>query len=158
MSSGYCIPCKSSVRAGHVATAKHQRNVRPAEYHKGSGDWLDARPPRPMTRDWDAEQAEHERQRSRERELFTAALIRYGPLPEPPAIQYSGGMALITLKEAADRLGVQPVTLRMAIRRGKMHGHKYGRDWLVEESEVAWYEMRSRGRVGWPKGRPRKTA
>lgn len=87
-----------------------------------------------------------------------AALIRFGPLPEPPALQYPTGMTLVTLKDAAARLKVQPVTLRMAIRRGRMTGHKYGRDWLVEESEIAWYEMRSLGKVGWPKGRSRKSA
>lgn len=151
---GYCIPCKSNVRAGHAATAKHRFNTRPQEYRSGSGDWLDKPAPRPMQRDWDAEEAEARAQSSRERELFTAALIRFGPLPEPPAVQYPSALDLISLKEAAQRLGLSPETLRSAIHRGKMTGHKYGRDWLVEESEVAWYEMRSLGR----RGRPRKTA
>ena len=60
------------------------------------------------------------------------------------------------IARGARRLGVQPVTLRMAIRRNRLVAHKYGRDWLVEESELRWYEMRSLGRVGYPKGRPRK--
>lgn len=66
------------------------------------------------------------------------------------------GRGLLTLQEAAARLGRSPITLRSAIRRGKMIGHKYGRDWLVEESEVRTYELVSLGRVGYPKGRPRK--
>lgn len=65
-------------------------------------------------------------------------------------------MALITLREAGRRLGVTPNACRMAIARGRMVGHKYGRDWLVEESEVRYYEMTALGKVGWPKGRPRK--
>jgi excisionase family DNA binding protein len=85
-------------------------------------------------------------------------LIQHGPLPEAPTVLYPEAMAKITLRDAAGRLGVQPNTLRMAIHRGRMVGHKLGRDWLVEESEVRYYEMMSRGRVGWPKGRSRKTA
>ena len=87
-----------------------------------------------------------------------AWLIERGPLPEPPTIDYAGDMALITLRDAAERLSVKPNTLRMAIARKRMVGHKLGRDWLVEESEVRYYEMVSLGRVGWPKGRPRKSA
>ena len=64
----------------------------------------------------------------------------------------------ITLRDAAERLSVKPGTLRMAIHRGRMVGHKLGRDWLVEESEVRYYELTSLGRVGYPKGRPRKSA
>ena len=67
-------------------------------------------------------------------------------------------MGLITLKEAARRLELSDITLRSAIRRGKMTARKMGRDWLVEESEVRYYELASRGRVGWPKGRSRKSA
>ena len=70
----------------------------------------------------------------------------------PPVVDYPDGMALITITEAARRLGRSPITLRSAIQRGRMVGHKYGRDWLVEESEVRFYELQSLGRVGRPKG------
>lgn len=154
---GYCIPCKGPTGPRHAATAKHRFSTRPREYRQGSGDWLDSRAPLPR-RDRDAEAAEAiERDRSAYADEL-ATLIALGPLPEPPALQYPMGMALITLREAANRLGLAPETLRSAIHRKRMTGHKYGRDWLVEESEVACYEMRSLGKVGWPKGRSRKSA
>ncbi len=77
-------------------------------------------------------------------------------LPVEPVITYDAAMARITLKEAGRRLGVTPHAVQMAILRGRMVGHKLGRDWLVEESEVRYYELTSLGRVGWPKGRSRK--
>lgn len=45
----------------------------------------------------------------------------------------------MTLKEAAELLGVTPDNLRGAIARGALKASKHGRDWWVEPSEVERY-------------------
>ena len=59
-------------------------------------------------------------------------------------------MALLTLREAAPRLGITADTLRAQIRRGRLHATKLGRDWIVDAAEVARYERTSLGRSGRP--------
>ena len=45
-------------------------------------------------------------------------------------------MAIITLKEYAERLGVNPtVASHKAQRGGFVTAHKVGRDWLIDEDE-----------------------
>ena len=139
--------CRGSARPGHASTATHRAAVArirvetsgPADekrvYHIPSREREDA---------YHQEQAEIER---------LDDWLAYCAANQP---EYPDGVALITLKEAARRVERSEITLRSAIRRGKMVAHKYGRDWLVEESEVRYYELTSLGRVGWPKGRPRR--
>jgi excisionase family DNA binding protein len=50
---------------------------------------------------------------------------------------------LLTLVQAAKRLGVAPATLRAQIHREKLKAAKVGRDWLVEEEEVERYRRES---------------
>lgn len=50
----------------------------------------------------------------------------------------------MTIKEAADRLGVSPNTLRIQIKRGKLRGTKRGRDWWVTAAEVERYARENR--------------
>lgn len=57
---------------------------------------------------------------------------------------------LLTLVQAAKRLGVAPATLRAQVHRGKMNAAKVGRDWLVEEKEIERYRRESQK----PKDRP----
>lgn len=45
----------------------------------------------------------------------------------------------MTLREAADQLGVLPATLRQQIAHGKLRAEKRGRDWWVKPSEVERY-------------------
>ena len=47
---------------------------------------------------------------------------------------------LLTLREAADILGVSPTALVTAIRRGSLTAKMVGRDWVVTEDEVARYD------------------
>lgn len=152
-----CLVCRGASKPGHDHTDQHRNALRVREnrryqtgpahekriFHIASRDREDA---------YYAELAEQERA-----EAITW-LIANGPLPDEPTVTYDGSMAQITLKEAGRRLGVSDITLRSAIRRGRMQARKLGRDWLVEESEVRYYELTSLGRVGWPKGRSRKTA
>jgi excisionase family DNA binding protein len=48
------------------------------------------------------------------------------------------------LKEAADRLGLAPSTLRVQLHRGKLRGVKRGRDWWITPAEVDRYRTESR--------------
>ena len=66
-------------------------------------------------------------------------------------------MALLTLRDAAARLGITADTLRAQIRRRRLRATKLGRDWLVEEAEVARYERTSLGRAGRPAVTTRST-
>ena len=59
---------------------------------------------------------------------------------------------LLTLTQAAIRLGVTSDYLRVAVYRKKLAAEKVGRDWLVTDEEVERY---ARERLG-KKGRPRK--
>jgi excisionase family DNA binding protein len=53
---------------------------------------------------------------------------------------------LLTTAEVAQRLGLSPRTVRWACSTGRMQADRYGRDWLVDEREIAWYELRHLGR------------
>ena len=154
--------CGGSASArGHGQSEKHRAAARVAgNPFEANGPVTRALPtvlrdPYGRNRDWDAEQREYLKARMVDEAAERHVLIVAGPLPDAPTVEYADAMAMVTLAEGARRLGVKPVTLRMAIRRGRLIAHKYGRDWLVEESELHWYEMRSLGRVGWPKGRSR---
>ena len=53
---------------------------------------------------------------------------------------------MLTVNEAARRLGVIPRRVRQLIRSGQLPAEKVGRDWLIEESAVANYAPRPVGR------------
>jgi excisionase family DNA binding protein len=59
-------------------------------------------------------------------------------------------VGLLTLREAAEQLGITADTLRAQVRRGRLRATKLGRDWLVEEAEVTRYKQTSLGRAGRP--------
>ena len=48
-------------------------------------------------------------------------------------------MAILTLKQAAERAGIDPSTLRHAIRDERLQAVKFGRDWAVTENEIIRY-------------------
>lgn len=50
----------------------------------------------------------------------------------------------MTLKQAAERLGVTPDNLRGAIARKALKAEKIGRDWIVEPAEVERYARENR--------------
>lgn len=55
-------------------------------------------------------------------------------------------MRLLTLIEAARVLDVAPATLRAQIHREKLRATKRGRDWMVDEDEVARYRRESQAK------------
>lgn len=61
---------------------------------------------------------------------------------------------LLSLAQAADRLGVAPVTLRVAVGRGRFNARKIGKTWVTTDDEVERYRQDHLGR----RGRPRKTS
>ena len=163
MKAPTCHVCRGASRKGHSLTDKHQAALRSSP-RPGLAD-EGRRGPTGSAASEARYWADEEEREKASRALRVgqpsddlAWLIEHGPLPEPPTVLYPEAMAKITLRDAAERLAVKPGTLRMAIHRGRMVGHKLGRDWLVEESEVRYYELASLGRVGYPKGRPRKSA
>lgn len=60
-------------------------------------------------------------------------------------------MPTLTTKDAADRLGIKPRSVVALIRRGLLQATKHGRDYAIDEAEVARYERERR-----PAHRPHK--
>ena len=50
---------------------------------------------------------------------------------------------MLTLTEAAARLGVTAATLRQQVANGRLRARKMGRDWTVSEREVERYRRES---------------
>ena len=67
-----------------------------------------------------------------------------------------GGM--LTVKEAATRLGIDPSSIRHAIRSGRLAATKAGHDWFLREDDVTTYQQtrRSAGRRFGPRQRQRQ--
>ena len=51
---------------------------------------------------------------------------------------------MLTLTEAAARLGLSPITLRVQIRNGKVKARKVGPVWTMSEREVERYRRDSK--------------
>ena len=61
---------------------------------------------------------------------------------------------LLTIQEAADRLGVSRWRIYALIRAGRLPAIKLGRDWIVQPADLQLVADR---KPGYPAGRPRKT-
>ncbi len=46
---------------------------------------------------------------------------------------------MLTIVEAARRLGLSPATLRQQIKNGALRAEKHGRDWSITPGEVERY-------------------
>lgn len=62
---------------------------------------------------------------------------------------------LLTTDQAAREVGVEPNTMRIWCRKGKIKAQKYGRDWLITMEALAGVD---RSTKGWPAGKKRKAA
>jgi excisionase family DNA binding protein len=58
------------------------------------------------------------------------------------------GVNVLTLRQAADQLGITPDTLRQGIYRGAIRARKVGTAWTVTQHEVDRYRRGSLGRHG----------
>lgn len=58
--------------------------------------------------------------------------------------------AMLTLAEAAARLGLSPSTLRGQIGKGRLRARLIGKTWTVSEREVERYRAESLGKIGRP--------
>ena len=54
----------------------------------------------------------------------------------------------MTLAEAAEVLGLSPITLRVQVRNGRLSAYKDGRDWRVGWPAIESYRAGSLGRPG----------
>jgi excisionase family DNA binding protein len=63
---------------------------------------------------------------------------------------------VLTLKQAAARLGLSPGTLRLQVRSGSLRATMAGKTYLVTGREVARYEREVKGRHGRIPGKPSK--
>ncbi len=61
---------------------------------------------------------------------------------------------MLTLAQAAERLGLAPATLRSQVGKGRLHARMVGKTWTVSEREVERYRAESLGQSG----RPRKAS
>ena len=57
---------------------------------------------------------------------------------------------MLTLSEAAARLGVAASTLRHQVQAGRLGAELYGKTYVVTEAEVERYRRESLGRQGRP--------
>lgn len=65
---------------------------------------------------------------------------------------------MLTLAQAASRLGVSPSTLLTQVKRKRIRATKVGPIWTVTEREVERYRAESLGRVGRHAESPRSSA
>jgi excisionase family DNA binding protein len=61
---------------------------------------------------------------------------------------------VLTLSEAAIRLGLSASTLRHQVQSGRLRAHLIGKTYVVTEREVARYRAESLGKPGRPRHAP----
>ncbi len=59
-----------------------------------------------------------------------------------------GDEEVLTLKQAAVRLGLSPTTLRLQVYRGSLKATRIGTTYAVTASEVERYRREHKGKVG----------
>jgi excisionase family DNA binding protein len=67
--------------------------------------------------------------------------------------EIAAGMLFLSLRNAAERLGAHPATLRRAAKEGDLRALRVSREWVTT---AAWLDEYQRQRR--PRGRPRRTA
>lgn len=59
-----------------------------------------------------------------------------------------GDEEVLTITQAAERIGVSPDTLQSQIRRGKIAAERFGRQWMIEANELQRYREEVQGKHG----------
>lgn len=80
-------------------------------------------------------------------------LVRMEVKDAPPLARVDDAEIAVSLREAAETIGVHPATMRRMAARGDLRTLRIGSQWLTT---VAWLEDYKRKRR--PAGRPRKSA
>ena len=62
-------------------------------------------------------------------------------------------MAMLTVAQAAERLGINTSRVRQLILAGRLKASKFGAAWQIAEKDLKAVAER---KAGWPKGRKRK--
>jgi excisionase family DNA binding protein len=62
------------------------------------------------------------------------------------SVWYKTTMKMLTTKEAGERLGVTVQRIHALIRDGRLPAEKFGRDYLIKESDLKLVENRKPGR------------
>ncbi|MDQ6831838.1 MAG: helix-turn-helix domain-containing protein [Chloroflexota bacterium] len=63
-------------------------------------------------------------------------------------MKIADGTELLTLKEAAARIGVSPITLQQQIRKGVLHAVRLGNQWVVTADDLRAYTATRQGKRG----------
>jgi len=59
-----------------------------------------------------------------------------------------GDEEVLTITQAAERIGVSPDTLQSQIRRGKIAAERFGRQWMIKGNELQRYREEVQGKHG----------
>jgi len=59
-----------------------------------------------------------------------------------------GDEEVLTINQAAERIGISPITLRLQVRRGKVTAERFGRQWVIRAAEVERYRRDVQGKPG----------
>ncbi len=70
------------------------------------------------------------------------------PLCYHVAMKVTDGTELLTLKEAAARIGVSPITLQQQIRKGALPAIRLGNQWVVTADDLRIYTETRQGKRG----------
>ncbi len=55
---------------------------------------------------------------------------------------------MLTITEAAARLGIDPSRVRLLVRQGRIPARRFGRAWVIAEADLAQYHPRPQGKPG----------
>jgi excisionase family DNA binding protein len=55
---------------------------------------------------------------------------------------------MLTIAEAATRLGIDPSRVRLLVRQGRIQARRFGRAWMIAEADLDAYRPRPQGRPG----------
>lgn len=58
---------------------------------------------------------------------------------------------VLTVNQAADLLGMTPVSVRQAIKQGRLRASKFGRDWQIKRVDAEAYRLTPKHAGGRPR-------
>jgi excisionase family DNA binding protein len=55
---------------------------------------------------------------------------------------------MLTIADAAARLGIDPSRVRLLVRQGRIPARKFGRAWMISKADLDAYHPRPQGKPG----------